>query len=78
MLGFVNHVRELHNLPSLQINTRLSSEALHHSVRMAHDDELSHTSNLMALIRREGGTVFGENLGKGRGGVFPPARSPGG
>jgi uncharacterized protein YkwD len=67
MLGFVNHVRELHNLPPLQINTRLSNEALHHSVRMAIDGELSHTSNLADLIRSEGGTVFGENLGKGRG-----------
>lgn len=67
MLGFVNHTRALHNLPPLRINTRLSSEALHHSVQMAHDSELSHTPNLDELITSEGGTVFGENLGKGRG-----------
>ena len=67
MLTFVNRTRARQHLRPFEINTRLSDEALHHSKRMARDGALSHTPGLADLIRNEGGTVFGENLGKGRG-----------
>jgi uncharacterized protein YkwD len=67
ILGLVNRTRVLRDLPRLLVNKRLSDEAYRHSRRMAHDDELSHTPDLAALIHSEGGTVFGENIARGRG-----------
>jgi uncharacterized protein YkwD len=67
MLGLVNGAREVRGLPALHTNRHLSSEAMRHSKLMATAGSISHTSNLADLIRGVGGTVFGEDLGRGRG-----------
>ena len=67
MLNLVNRSRELRGLPALRMNAHLCAEALRHSKRMARTGTMSHTSNLADLIRGVGGSVFGEDLGKGRG-----------
>jgi uncharacterized protein YkwD len=67
MLGFANHARTVHDLTRLRLNMPLSNEALRHSRRMAHDEQLSHTGNLADLVRNQGGSVFGENIARGRG-----------
>ena len=66
ILGLVNRSRTSRGLPRLELNLRLSREAHDHSGHMARTDELTHTSNLADLIRGVGGSVFGEDLGKGR------------
>ena len=66
ILGLVDRSRASRGLPRLELNARLSREALDHSRRMAQTNQLTHTSNLGDLISQVGGTVFGENLGKGR------------
>jgi uncharacterized protein YkwD len=67
MLRLVNRSREVRGLPELRMNARLCKEALRHSRSMARIGEISHTPNLAELVRRVGGSVFGEDLGKGRG-----------
>ena len=67
MLTLVNSSRASHGLPLLHVNERLSREALHHSRRMSREGVISHTPNLADLVRGVGGSVFGEDLGKGRG-----------
>jgi len=67
MLALVNRSRAANGLPTLRLNVRLTREALRHSTRMAHDGAISHTPNLADLVRNVGGSVFGEDLGKGRG-----------
>jgi uncharacterized protein YkwD len=67
MLALVNRSRASHGLPLLRINARLSREALHHSQQMARKGVITHTPNLADLVRSVGGSVFGEDLGKGRG-----------
>jgi uncharacterized protein YkwD len=66
MLDLVNRSRHSRGLPRLHLNLRLSREALKHSRHMARSGAISHTPNLAALIRSVGGTVFGEDVGKGR------------
>lgn len=67
MLDLVNRSREVRGLPTLHPNARLCAEALRHSRRMARAGAISHTPNLADLVRSVGGSVFGEDLGKGRG-----------
>ena len=67
MLELVNRTRQLRGLQALRINERISQEALEHSRRMASAGDISHTPNLLAIISSVGGTVFGEDVGKGRG-----------
>ena len=67
MLAMVNRSRATHGLPLLRINERLSREALHHSRQMGRKGVITHTPNLADLVRSVGGSVFGEDLGKGRG-----------
>jgi uncharacterized protein YkwD len=67
MLNLVSRSRELRGLPELRMNARLCNEALRHSRGMARAGTISHTSNLADLVRAIGGSVFGEDLGKGRG-----------
>jgi uncharacterized protein YkwD len=67
MLTLVNRSRASHGLPLLHVNERLSREALHHSGRMSQEGVISHTPNLADLVRGVGGSVYGEDLGKGRG-----------
>ncbi len=66
MLALVNRSRHSHGLPRLRLNLRLSREALKHSRQMARNGAISHTADLVNLIRGVGGTVFGEDVGKGR------------
>ena len=66
MLALVNRSRHLRGLPALRINERLSREALAHSRKMSRDGSISHTPNLVAVIGDVGGTVFGEDVAKGR------------
>ncbi len=67
ILSLVNRSRANHGLVELRINEDLCKEALRHSRRMAKAGSITHTSNLAELVRSVGGTVFGEDLGKGRG-----------
>lgn len=66
LLALVNRSRHSHGVPRLQLNLRLSREALTHCRRMARAGAISHTPNLADLVRGAGGTVFGEDVGKGR------------
>ena len=66
MFGLVNRSRASRGLPRLELNGRLSREAYDHARHMARTGELTHTPNLADLISDAGGTVFGENLGRGR------------
>lgn len=67
MLGLVDRSRASRGLPRLENNVRLSREASDHARHMARTNELTHTPNLADLISDVGGTIYGENLGKGRG-----------
>lgn len=67
MLALVNRSRSSHGLQLLHENERLSREALRHSRQMARQGVITHTPNLADLVRSVGGSVFGEDLGKGRG-----------
>jgi uncharacterized protein YkwD len=67
MLELVNRSRGAHGLTPLRLNERLGREALRHSRRMARDGAMTHTPNLAELVRSVGGSVFGEDLGRGRG-----------
>jgi len=67
MLALVNRSRHLRGLPALRIDDRVSREALSHSRSMSRASAIAHTPNLAAIIVRAGGTVFGEDVGKGRG-----------
>ena len=67
ILSLVNRSRADHGLVELRINEDLCKEALRHSRSMAKTGSITHTSNLADLVRSVGGTVFGEDLGKGRG-----------
>lgn len=66
MLSLVNRTRRLRGLPVLRLDRRLSREALAHSRKMAQARAISHTPNLASIISSAGGTVFGENVGRGR------------
>ena len=66
MLALVNRSRQSRGLPRLRLNLRLGKEALKHSRQMARAGAISHTADLDNLIRAVGGTVFGEDVGKGR------------
>jgi uncharacterized protein YkwD len=67
MLNMVNRSRHIRGLSELRLHVQLSEEAVRHSTRMARHGTISHTSNLAELVRAAGGSVFGEDLGKGRG-----------
>jgi uncharacterized protein YkwD len=67
MLTLVNRSRATRGLPLLHMNARLCREATRHSDQMARNGAISHTPNLADLVRSVGGSVFGEDLGKGRG-----------
>ena len=67
MLALINRARATRGLASLRLSGRLSAEALGHSRAMAREQRLFHTPGLVVLIGSAGGSVYGENLGKGRG-----------
>ncbi len=66
ILVLVNRSRQLRGLAPLHLNGRLSREALGHSRKMSRAGAISHTPHLASIIRSVGGTVFGEDVGKGR------------
>ena len=66
LLALVNRSRDRNGVPRLRLNLPLSSEAIGHSRHMASAGAISHTSGLVDVIRGVGGTVFGEDVGKGR------------
>jgi uncharacterized protein YkwD len=66
ILSLVNRSRAHRGLVELRMNEDLCKEALRHSRRMATTGSITHTPNLAELVRSHGGTVFGEDLGKGR------------
>jgi uncharacterized protein YkwD len=67
ILNLVNRSRHTRGLPELRMHAQLSKEALRHSKRMARTGTIAHTPNLADLVRGVGGSVFGEDLAKGRG-----------
>jgi uncharacterized protein YkwD len=66
MLELVDRSRAHRGLPRLELNARLSREALAQARHMARTNRLTHTPNLRDLVSDVGGTIFGETLGKGR------------
>ena len=67
VLVLVNRSRMVNGFHALRLNPRLSREALAHSREMARSGDISHTADLATLIHRLGGTVFGEDVARGRG-----------
>jgi uncharacterized protein YkwD len=65
MLNLVNAARRNHNVRPLSINWELSQKARSHSLRMARNNSLYHTSNLATLVRRYRPSTWGENVGWG-------------
>ena len=62
MLRLVNETRNAHALHTVQLNRRLSREALRHSVAMGRRFVLFHTSNLWDLVRPYDARTWGENV----------------
>jgi uncharacterized protein YkwD len=61
--SLTNAARRNNGLRSLDLNWRLSKDALQHSRRMADRHSLYHTSNLYRLVRQWRPTIWGENVG---------------
>ena len=66
MLSLVNRSRAIAGSGAAHERS-LRREALRHSRQMATSGSITHTPNLAELVRSLGGSVFGEDLGKGRG-----------
>lgn len=65
MLWFVNDSRAAHGLPRLRLNAKLSEASWRHTTDMVRRSLLFHTSTseMWALVRPFGATVWGENIG---------------
>ena len=63
LLSLTNSARNNNGLRSLDLNWRLSRDALRHSRRMADRRTVYHTSNLYRLVRRWHPSSWGENVG---------------
>jgi uncharacterized protein YkwD len=63
LFSITNQSRRNNGLRSLDLNWRLSRDALQHSRRMAQRHTVYHTSNLYRLVRRWHPSVWGENVG---------------
>jgi uncharacterized protein YkwD len=63
MLTLTNSARRNNGLRALELNWRLSKDALQHSRRMAERGTVYHTANLYRLVRRWHPSVWGENVG---------------
>jgi uncharacterized protein YkwD len=61
--SMTNAARRNNGLRALDLNWRLSRDALQHSRRMADRHSLYHTSNLYRLVRRWRPSIWGENVG---------------
>jgi uncharacterized protein YkwD len=62
MLRLVNESRISHGLQGVRMNSRLSREALQHSIEMGRRYVLFHTSNLWDLVRPYDARTWGENI----------------
>lgn len=63
LLSLTNSARRSNGLRPLDLNWRLSRDALRHSRRMAERHTVYHTANLYRLVRRWHPSVWGENVG---------------
>lgn len=63
LLTLTNSARRNNGLRPLDLNWRLSKDALRHSRRMAERHSVFHTSNLYRLVRRWHPSAWGENVG---------------
>ena len=62
MLRLVNQTRNVNGLHTVQLNQRLSREAVRHSIEMGRRFVLFHTSNLWDLVRPYDARTWGENV----------------
>lgn len=65
LLSLTNAARRNEGMRSLDLNWRLSRDALQHSRRMAESHTVFHTTNLYRLIRPWHPSIWGENIGMG-------------
>ncbi|MGE5226636.1 MAG: CAP domain-containing protein [Planctomycetaceae bacterium] len=65
LLGFVNDFRRSEGLPVLKIDLVLSKFAWHHSLKMARERSLFHSTLLGTKVKQRGGSTWGENVGMG-------------
>lgn len=65
LLSLTNAARRNEGIRSLDLNWRLSRDALQHSRRMAESHTVFHTTNLYRLIRPWHPSIWGENVGMG-------------
>jgi uncharacterized protein YkwD len=63
LLSLTNKVRRNHDVRAVDLNWRLSRDALQHSRRMAESRSVFHTTNLYRLIRPWNPSIWGENVG---------------
>lgn len=63
LLSLTNSARRNNGLRPLDLNWRLSKDAIRHSRRMAEQHTVYHTANLYRLVRRWHPSVWGENVG---------------
>jgi uncharacterized protein YkwD len=63
LLSLTNSARRNNGMRALDLNWRLSQNAIRHSRRMAETHTVFHTANLYRLVRRWRPSVWGENVG---------------
>ncbi len=64
LLSLTNSARNNNGMRPLDLNWRLSEDALRHSRRMAESEHsIFHTANLYRIVRQWHPTVWGENVG---------------
>ena len=63
LLSLTNAARHNAGMRALDLNWRLSRDALQHSRRMAESRAIFHTANLYRLIRPWQPSIWGENVG---------------
>jgi len=63
LLSLTNSARRNNGLRPVDLNWRLSKNAIRHSRRMAESRTVFHTANLYRLVRRWHPSAWGENVG---------------
>ena len=63
VLHIVNHIRVHHGLAKIRLDRNVSSYAWHHSLRMARERRLFHSTDLRSHLDRFKPTMWGENVG---------------
>jgi uncharacterized protein YkwD len=59
----VNHIRAHHGMRRLRLDAKVSSYAWHHSLRMARQRRLFHSTDLRSHLGRWDPSAWGENVG---------------